>query len=134
MDRKERLAIRLDDVDKLPPEVRVGLLAGRLDLDKILRVGQGERAEDIPAVEFTCPLLEAALVCDMVRSYNRKVGDSPSEVYLHRGNDQSRYVRVIYADTLTVVVAGKPALNPKLFPKDRIQVVDNREIAPLRRG
>jgi hypothetical protein len=117
--RPERLAISLTDVDRLPPELKRGFLAGRIDATKIIRVGAQRRTEEQPAVEFVCPLLEAATVCDMIRSHDRSVGDRPCEVFISRGtiNDTGRecWTRVIYATTFTVLINGKVSLNPELF-------------------
>lgn len=113
-DRRERLAVALTDLDRVPPEVRTHLLAGRLDLSQAIRVGQ-DRMEDVPAVVFSCDLLTAAIVCDMLRSNDRKVGDAPTGLYINKNQSWSR---ITNNTVLTVVINGKAKLNPKVFPSD----------------
>lgn len=120
-ERKERLAIWLDDIDRIAPELRDKLLSGRLDLTQTVRVGRGElqRHKSVPALVFTCPLLEAALVCDIIRSHDRKAKERPTELYINRGTS---WARLIYSAVLTAVVDGKVILNPAVFPNVEVTV------------
>jgi hypothetical protein len=113
-ERTERLGIWFADVEKLPPQMRLEILP-HLDLTRILRVGQGEKNEEQPALAFKCPLLQAALICDLIRSHDRAVGARPSEIYLNRSGEETAWRRVVYSMALTVMVNGKAMLNPELF-------------------
>lgn len=110
-ERKERLAVALADLDRVDPSIRGKLLAGRLDLTSTVRVGQ-DRMEDVPAVVFICPLLEAAIICDVLRSHDRKAGDPPTGIYI---NKAASWSRVTNNTVLTVLVDGKARLNPVIF-------------------
>lgn len=110
-DHKHKLAIALPDLDRVSSEMRAKLLAGRLDLTQIIRVGQ-DRMEDVPAVVMTCDLLTAATICDILRSNDRQVGDPPTGLYLLKSTSWSR---ITNNTVLTVIVDGKVALNPVVF-------------------
>lgn len=110
--RRERLAVALADLDRVPPEIRAGLLGGKLDLSQAIRVGQ-DRMEDLPAVVFSCDLLAAATICDLLRSYDREHGDAPTGLYINRA---STWSRITNSTVLTTLVGGKVALNPAVFP------------------
>lgn len=115
-ERRERLAVSLADLDRIDPSIRGSLLAGKLDLTKAIRVGQ-DRMEDVPAVVFSCDLLTAATVCDILRSHDRKVGDPPTGIYINKATSWSR---VINSTVLTVLVDGKARLNPAVFPPNDV--------------
>ncbi len=67
--RREKLAVNLYDLDRVEESLRPKLFAGRLKLDKPLKMDWDRRdAVDEVAVEFECPLLEAAIICDTLRS------------------------------------------------------------------
>lgn len=55
-------------------------LAGRLSLQvgHYLRVGDKKEA----VAEFSCSLLDAATVCDLIRDHDREVGDTATNVYI----------------------------------------------------
>lgn len=114
----EKLAVALADLDRVDPELRGPLLAGRLDLTTAIRVGADRAIEDTPVVMFTCDLLTAATVCDILRSNDRKLGDQPTRLYIHRGQSWSR---VNFNEILTVLVAGKVKLNPLVFPSVQLE-------------
>lgn len=111
-ERRERLAVSLADLDRVAPALRAGLLAGKLDLSQAIRVGQ-DRMEDVPAVVFTCDLLTAATICDILRSHDRQHGDPPTGLYI---NKDRAWTRVTNGTVLTVIVNGKVKLNPVVFP------------------
>ena len=111
-DRREKLAVSLVDLDRVAPALRAGLLGGKLDLSRAIRVGQ-DRTEDVPAVVFSCDLLTAATVCDILRSHDRQHGDPPTGLYICKDR---AWVRVTNDTVLTVVVGGKTRLNPAVFP------------------
>ena len=114
--RKERLAVSLADLDRVAPELRAGLLGGKLDLSGVVRVGQ-DRMEDVPAVVFCCDLLTAATVCDILRSHDRQHGDPPTGIYI---NKDRAWTRVTNGTVLTVVIDSKVLLNPAVFPVPKI--------------
>lgn len=132
-DRTERLAIWVPDLDRIPEQMRAGILP-HLDLAKVHRVGQGEKNEEQPAVAFKCPLLQAALICDLIRAHDSGAGERPTELYLNRGGD--RWPRVTYETKLTVMgPGGKFVLNPAVFAdvlEFRVEVP--AVVRPLRRG
>ena len=103
----EKLAVTLTDLDRLPTDAKARYLGGRLDLAKTVKVGAG-----IPAVAFKCDLLQAALVCDLLRSEDRKAGDAPTGVWVKR---RDSWYKVSERLLLTLTVADEGALNPDLF-------------------
>lgn len=109
-----KLAVSLTDLDRVDPIIR-SRLALMLDLTSTIRVGM-DRMEDIPAVVFSCPLLEAATVCDVLRNHDRQVGDAPTGIYVNKAQSWSR---VTNNTLLTVLVDGKVKLNPAVFPEAR---------------
>lgn len=110
-----RLSINLFDLDRIAPEMRGPMLAGKLDLTKDVRAGEGKSDEraDERAVVFTCSLLEAAIIIDTLRSHDRQVGDFPTRAYLQR---REAWNRIPSEAVLTVVRNGKCKLNPTWFP------------------
>jgi hypothetical protein len=81
-EREEQLAVNLWDLDRIDGDTRRELLGGRLapgaaPIDLRDRFG----AEDV-AVVLACPLLEAAIVCDLLRNADRALNDSPTRVYI----------------------------------------------------
>lgn len=120
-DRTERLAIALEALERLPTAMRNEIIP-KLHRDTLLRMGKGERKEDVPALEFSCSLLEAALICDIVRNHDRLAGESPADVYIHRG---TTWTRVIFSQVLTVLINGKAALNPAFFTNTNVAAIDD---------
>ncbi len=109
---EHRIAIAVDDVLRMEPLLRSNLVGGRLSKTHV-RIEQGDSR--VAAVEFTCPAIEAAAICDVIRDQDRDAEESPSRVYVWRGKTWSR----VPADVELVVgefAAGEqPVLNPKLF-------------------
>ena len=105
---RELVAISLEDIERMPAALRDKLLGGRLDLTGAQRlVGSADAA-----VVFRCPVLEAALACDIARSHDRKAGDRPSRVYIHDGR---AWRRLSERAILTLLEQGEPRLNPAVF-------------------
>ncbi len=77
----ERLALNLFDCDRIEPIVRQMMLGGKLVLEPI-RVDP-QRGDEV-GVEFSCDLLTAAALCDVIRSHDRELGDRPTRVYVFR--------------------------------------------------
>jgi hypothetical protein len=110
MDRlsPERLAVSLKDLNRMVPEVRRKMTEGKLDLTEIVRVGE---KENTPALAFSCDLLTAATICDIIRSEDRRVGDTPTGVWIFR----RAWTRVGGGILLTIMVDGEVRLNPEVF-------------------
>lgn len=108
---KERLALALKDMDRMLPEVRKNLLGGKLDLTSIIKAG-ADRVDSVPAVAFSCDLLEAALVCDNLRSMDRKVGDDPTRIYVLKA---TAWTLVPERTILTCTDGEKVYLNSEVF-------------------
>lgn len=126
-ERSERLALNLEHLDRLPSEIRSNLLTGRVDL-KIVKI-HVDRVNPEAAVLLTCNLLEAAKVCDVVRSYDRKVGEFPTQVYILKKN----WSRVPSSLHMTVVSGENVILNPELFPEKKdVEPIDPIPMTPKR--
>jgi len=126
---REMLAVSLRDLDRMAQEMRLRMLRSpdgkpRLDFSQAVPGGR----DDDPAVAFTCPLLTAATICDVIRSHDRQVGDPLTKVYLRSG---SRWANV-YGDVLFTLVGtdGKAQLNPAVFA---VEVEKVPVVAPRRR-
>lgn len=109
MERDERLAVSLTDLDKVDPTTRDNLLTGKLSTAKV--VVEGDTCE--AALMLTCDLLVAASALDILRNHDRKCGETPTRVYIRRGKTWSRLSSVTM---LTVVQFGTVLLNPAIFP------------------
>jgi hypothetical protein len=87
--RPERLAINVVDLGRLPPIIRQCLdLANQVNLQSVIRVD--EDRFDEAAVEFTCALVQAASICDIIRIEDRKRKQYPTRVYLCRDTAWTR--------------------------------------------
>lgn len=116
LDRPEKLAINLFDLDRIEPSLRGPLLSSRLDLNRPIRTNWDRAASttDEAAVVFICDLLTAAVVCDTIRSHDRKAGDFPTRLYIQR----KTWARIPSHIVLTELVDGKCKLNPSFFPEE----------------
>lgn len=92
----ERLAISLLDLDRLAPTIYTNMIVPNV-IKKSIQVGP--KVEEV-AVEFCCPLLNAAVICDNLRSDDRKAGDYPTRIYVNYGD---RWVKIGDNDVLTLV-------------------------------
>jgi len=117
------LAVNLADLDRLRQETRTTLLAGKLATDGV--VNPTDMVRDL-AVRFVCTIEEAALLCDVLRSYDKSSGDRPTKVLI-RDDADSPWRQVPNDVNLTYVNSKthKVRLNPRVFP------VDGTEIVPL---
>jgi hypothetical protein len=120
--RKERIGVNLFDLQRVLPEVRGMLLAGKVDVSRVYTTDP--RRGDERAVEFTCPLLDAACICDVLREHDRRAGDDPTRVYLRR---EKVWEKLPAESLLSVVEDGECVLNPKLFRP----VVRSEDLVPL---
>lgn len=119
---RPRLAINLFDLDHLHPVVRASALAGKLGKEAV-RVDD-ERMDET-AVEFTCDLLTAASVLDVLRSEARKTDDPPIRAYIKK---QGWWQRIPHIAVLTRVREGKVELSPEWFPPPALETA--KMVAP----
>ncbi len=108
-ERKERLAVALSDLERLAEQMRLKLLVGRLDLSQAIKVGD---KDEVPAVVFSCDLLTAATICDMLRSYDRAHNDPATRIYINRALAWSKLADNV---VLTLLIDGKVKLHPLVF-------------------
>ena len=118
--RKEKLAINIFDIDRLDPTIRHNLLKGKLATDRtaVLRLDKEHLHET--ALPFTCGLLTAGAICDIIRGIDRRMGDSPTRVYVFKGLN---WTKVPFNKLLTVVKDSQAVLNPAIFPPTKSDVV-----------
>ncbi len=105
-----RLAISLEDLDRIDPIQRANLLHRRLDLQEPIRLSR-HSAEVI--VLFRCSLKDAGYICDIIRSEDRKNGDSITRIYLQCDGGPRK--RTGDNQVLIVQLNGVSSLNPILF-------------------
>jgi hypothetical protein len=120
--RKERLAVNLYDLGRLDPVFRQRVLGGRLNVDCPVWVDRNR--EDEQALEFVCPLLEAALAIDIIRSQDRKTGEAATRAYVFR----EAWSRISGRMTLTELdEQGKARLSREAFPAPAPLVPPSRD-------
>lgn len=108
----EQLAVNLFDLDQLDSAIKGKLLAGKVDTRNPLRTDWDRKnIDDEVALIFTCDLLEAALICDIIRNLNRKVNDRPTRLYIKR----KEWSRIPSGIILTIKDLNGTRLNPKVF-------------------
>ncbi len=126
--RRERLGINLNDIDLIHPLMRQSLLkdgAGKPIVDPMDTTWVDRSKADETSIPFTCDLLTAALVLDLVRSEARKANDPPIRAYIKRA---TAWERLPHAAVLTVVWDGKSVLSPSIFPEEkRVELIPVRE-------
>jgi len=126
----ERLAINLFDLDRLVDIIRQSLFNhGRNLILKPIVIDKDRRDET--AVEFSCDLLQAATICDIIRSEDRKLKQYPTRVYYCR---ETAWTKVSSDAVLTLQWfeedGDRLALNPNVF-KVEVELVES--VAPERR-
>ncbi len=121
-----KLAINLTDLDRLEPTFRQKMLGRKLDLSRVVKVNNRGLIE--PGVVFTCPILEAALICDIIRNNDRLCGDPPTRAYIFRQD----WKRLRDTDVLTQVHEGKANLAPAIFTDAEIIIAPPIVQAPKR--
>lgn len=102
-----QLAIHLDDLDRIDSIIRQKMFKDRLNLVDPVTVNDGV------ALAFSCSLLTAATLADIIRSEDRKAGDMPTRIYLRNGS--GNWEAVPKNAIFTVTVKGNIHLNPGLF-------------------
>jgi hypothetical protein len=108
-ERRERLAVSLEDLDRVLPNLRAKV-APLLVKDKARLV----RAEDCAAVEFGCELLMAAAVIDLLRDHDRAAGDAPTRAWVFR----KAWTRVSGTLPLTKMAGAQLRLNEEAFGEE----------------
>lgn len=123
--RSERLAINLFDLKRVPPVLRGGVVK---DLDLTTPVWIDRNEQDEHAFVFTCPLLKAAAMCDMLRNADRQANATPARVYICRATAWQRLPR---AAVLTFRRDGHFHLSREVFPED-VELITEAAAPPLR--
>lgn len=120
-----RLAINLPDLDRIQEDVFEIILGGKLYNEPI----QVEpKATDGVAVEFSCPLLMAASICDTIRLHDNNAGEYPTRVYLHKGKPESPWQEIPRDTVLVYSSKGQLVLNPKVFKQEP----DHKALVPIK--
>lgn len=114
--RQERLSINLFDTDRL-----IGMLREKtlplLDFSAAIPMDK-DRPEE-RGVAFTCSLLQAAVVCDIIRSEDRKAGDVPTRIYLKRSPNRAWYK----LGSEVILTLDISTLNREVFPSSEPVVI-----------
>jgi hypothetical protein len=106
---RERLAISLVDIPRVDP----ALLSGRLDMTTLVRAGNSREGD--PSVMFSCELLLAAVICDLIRSRNRETGEPTIGIYVCRAGEVWQRARDRDVFTVPGLTGGPRRLNPEFF-------------------
>lgn len=102
-----------DLTDLIPEFIRQMLLNGRIDANVPIYVDR-DRPDEVACL-LTCPLLDAACICDTLNSERRKVGGREVRVYLRR-HAGGTWTRLPYGTVLTEVIEGGIRLAEAAFP------------------
>lgn len=111
-EERERLAIPLADLDLFDDVMRCKLFGPKLCR---LDVEGREEFDGGPILVFKCGLVQAALIVDLARGYNREAGQKPLRVHLDNGDG---WQRVSGKAALTILAEGSTVLNPEVFDND----------------
>ncbi len=115
----EELCLHLSDLDRIDPLVRGMLLKDKVDLERgPIRVDPSK--VDAAGVGFLCDTLTAAILCDVIRSNDRKLRQPVTRVYLKRADAWAQLSSDL---VLTEVENGKVRLNWSVFTS-QIERVD----------
>lgn len=130
-----KLGINLFDIMSVNPFIRSVLLVGKVDLSKAIPLDPNRPDERL--IEFSCPLLEAAMTLDLIRNEGRQEQQTDGHgiicrAYIKKGETWSKLpVHAVLAianektpDTSEWTPTSQWILNPTYFP-----IVE--EIAPL---
>lgn len=126
--RDERLAVNISDLERLDGATLARMTmnngASRIDWNAKVDLRDGDARSEEVAVEFCCPLFEAALILDAMRELDRRADERPTRVYVKRRS----WSKVSGPTPLTVPDgAGGFMLNPEVFPP----VVTDRQLGAL---
>ena len=119
-----RLAINAVDLDRHDRFVLGLLLKDKIDLDAGAVPLKGLPLDEMP-LPFTCNLLQAACVCDVIRSKDRSLKRYPTRVYVQT---RERWNRLPHAAVLVKIRDREPYLNPEFFPKGKCSPEDTTEM------
>lgn len=123
-DRDERLAVNAVDLGRLDAVTLVKLTSGRVDFAARVDLRDGDPRSEEVAVECTGPLLDSAVMCDMLRDLDRRADEKPTRVYVRRRG----WTRLAGTVLLTVPDGrGGFRLNPDVFPP----VVTGQQLSAL---
>lgn len=128
-----KLGINLFDLDQVDPDLRKKLLVDKEGKERVNRANavhvELDRISPTMAVVFTCDILTAALVIDILRSECRRLGKELIRGYINRGGES--WARLLSRQVLTILDENrKPQLNPEIFRPDE-PVEPSEPIAPL---
>jgi len=115
--RKERLAINVYDLERADePFLRRLELRKRL-IDRPISMDEDKKEPDVKnvALEFSCDLLTAASICDVIRSHDQRSGDYPTRVYIFR---KSAWSQLSQSAILVETVDDEMRLSRKVFPQE----------------
>ena len=115
------LAINLLDVTRIPQVMRDCLqLASIIDCRSESIVNMDKSRFDEAGVVFTCPLLQAAAVCDVIRNHDRSTKEYPTRVYIKKVTAWSK----LAGDAVLTVTQGEVVVvNPKIFTVVKPRVI-----------
>ncbi len=111
----EKLSLNVYDLNNLDSLLRAKLLGGKLDKDNPVLIDRNDESET--AIILTADLLVSATVCDIIRSEDRRLNETPTRVYLHRNGSWTKLPRSVL---LTIIENGKVILNPEIFTQEII--------------
>lgn len=117
-ERTEQLAICLFDLDRVDPSVYSMLIRGKLEAKPIR---MDEQKPEETAVLFTCPLLDAAVTCDLLRSHDRETGDPTTRIWLRKSKEHS-WIKQPTNALFSIVDERGLRLHPWTFPPPAAQV------------
>lgn len=126
--RRERLGVNVFDLDRLDQSLRKNLLGGNLDLGEAIWFGRKYESDEC-FVAFSCDLLSAACICDLLRNYDRQLGDVATRIYLRKGRITPSWYKLPPTLVLTEMDGEICRLNPVVFPSS-----ENLSVAPAQTG
>lgn len=112
---EKRLAINMFDLSRVDESIRGVILRDKLDLRRESVILLDKNRLDETAIPFTCDLLSAACICDVIREHDRRAGDYPARVYYRRA---TVWEKLPATAILSLVRPGKVILNPGVFRVD----------------
>lgn len=113
-----RVAINLQDIQRISTINRIVLFQGRINLDKPLPIRWDGRIEI--AVEFTCDELYALCYAEQLRFIDRKAGRVPTRVYVMR---DKAWLRVYGNTPLVELKDGKVTVYHEIVPPPPVEYV-----------
>lgn len=131
-----QIAVNVFDLDRVPDVMKHKLLSGRLDLSRRINTQTTRHEPDEAAIPFKCPLLEAAIIGDWLRSQDRQHGVFPTRLYINRKG--VAWGRILSYVVLTEVdeETGKVKLNTDFFTyfKETAPLIAPKAKGPVKIG